>query len=244
MRTRRAIERASNTVEEAQSVRTVRDVVVNGATGYIGRALIEALSQRGHRLRAVARPASASRVLAGVETIAGDPLAADFLSSALRPCDTLVHLIGTPHPNPGKAAQFLSVDLVSAQAAVSAAQRSRIAHLVYVSVAQPAPVMQAYLAARAEAERLIASAALSATILRPWYVLGPGHRWPVVLAPFYALASLVPRWRDDANRLGLVTLEQMVAALVWSIENPPLAGSQRVIDVPAIRSGGRAPPTQ
>ena len=216
-------------------MRTACDVVVNGATGYMGRALIESLSQRGHRLRAVARPASVSRVPAGVKIVAGDPLDGAFLAAALRPGDTLVHLIGTPHPNPSKAAQFLSVDLASAQAAVAAAQRSGIAHLVYVSVAQPAPVMQTYLAARAGAERSIAAAGLTATILRPWYVLGPGHRWPIVLAPFYALASVVPRWREDANRLGLVTLEQMVAALVWSIENPPPVGLRRILDVAAIR---------
>ena len=218
---------------------TAREIVVNGATGYIGRALIDSLSQRGHRLRAIARPGSASRVAAGIVTSVGDPLDSDFLATALRPGDTLVHLIGTPHPNPSKAVQFVAVDLASAQAAVTAAQRVGIAHLVYVSVAQPAPVMQAYLAARARAERLIAAADLTATIMRPWYVLGPGHRWPIVLVPFYTLASLVSRWREDANRLGLVTLEQMVAVLVWAIENPPPAASRRILDVPAIRSGAR-----
>jgi uncharacterized protein YbjT (DUF2867 family) len=39
------------------------------------------------------------------------------------------------------------------------------------------------------------AAGAKATILRPWYVLGPGHRGPSLLIPFYALAALVPRIR-------------------------------------------------
>ena len=83
-----------------------------------------------------------------------------------------------------------------------------IAQLVYVSVAQPAPVMQAYIDARAAAA--IVEAQLTATIVRPWYVLGPGHRWPLLLSPLYQLAEWVPVTRATARRLGLVTLAQIV----------------------------------
>ena len=82
----------------------------------------------------------------------------------------------------------------------------------------------------------MAGAKLTATMLRPWYVLGPGHRWPFMLAPFYAFASLVPSWRADAARLGLVTLAQMVNALVHAVANPPPVGSQRIVNAPAIRA--------
>jgi len=58
---------------------------------------------------------------------------------------------------------------------------------MYVSVAHPAPVMNAYIEPRMEVEAAIRAAGLNATILRPWYVLGPRHRWPYVLLPFYAL---------------------------------------------------------
>ncbi len=217
------------------------EVVVSGATGHIGRALAQALHRRGHRVRALVRAASASRVPPGIEVVVGDALDGAFLRSALRPGDTFVHLIGTPHPNPRKAAEFLHVDLASARAAIEAARSAGVAHFVYVSVAQPAPVMRAYVAARAEAERLIADAHLTATVLRPWYVLGPGRRWPLALVPLYALAARIPRWRAQAERLGLVTLDQMVAAMVAAIERPPLGGSTRLLDVPAIRHSHEQP---
>jgi nucleoside-diphosphate-sugar epimerase len=56
----------------------------------------------------------------------------------------------------------------------------------------------------------------------------------LLLAPLYALARRVPAWRDGARRLGLVTLEQMVASIVRAVENPPPAGSRRIVDASAI----------
>jgi hypothetical protein len=77
---------------------------------------------------------------------------------------------------------------------------------------------------------------LTATFVRPWYVLGPGHRWPYLLAPFYAAAEWLPATRDGARRLGLVTLAQMTRALVAAAESPPAAGTRRIVDVPGIRA--------
>jgi hypothetical protein len=77
---------------------------------------------------------------------------------------------------------------------------------------------------------------MAATIVRPWYVLGPGHRWPYALLPIYAALERIPATREAAARLGLVKLPQMVAALVHAVEHPP--DGVRVLDVPAIRRLG------
>jgi len=211
-------------------------VCITGATGYLGRALSAALRERGHRVRALVRPGGAARAAPGVDVRELDVFDVDALAAALGPGDTLAHLIGTPHPNPSKAAEFQRVDLGSARVCAAAATRAGIAHLVYVSVAQPAPMMHAYLEARAAAEAGFAAAGLTATFVRPWYVLGPGHRWPYLLRPIYAVAELLPATRDSARRLGLVTLAQMTRALVAAIENPPATGARRVVDVPGIRA--------
>jgi uncharacterized protein YbjT (DUF2867 family) len=101
--------------------------------------------------------------------------------------------------------------------------------------------MHAYIEVRSAGERAIGQAGLTATILRPWYVLGPGHWWPVALLPIYAIAGLMPSLRDGATRLGLVTLPQMIAALVAAVEEPPPPGTRRIVDVPAIRRGAGRP---
>ena len=94
--------------------------------------------------------------------------------------------------------------------------------------------MRAYQEVRREGEELIRATRMRATFLRPWYVLGPGHRWPSLLRPAYWLFERVPATREGARRLGLVTLEQMVLALAGAVEDPP--EGIRILDVPAIRS--------
>ena len=207
-------------------------VFVTGGTGYLGRPLIGELLERGHRVRALVRKGSERRLPPGTDSVTGDALDSAGWAEQVVPADTFVHLVGTPKPNPSKAAQFQQVDLASIRAAVAAATRAQIRHFVYVSVAQPAPVMQAYIEVRQQGEMLIREAGLSATILRPWYVLGPGHWWPYVLVPVYWVLRVVPSTAESARRLGLVTHHQMLAALVRAVENPTTG--VRILGVPEI----------
>jgi uncharacterized protein YbjT (DUF2867 family) len=144
-----------------------------------------------------------------------------------------VQLVGVAHPSPAKGAQFRSIDLVAGKAAIEAAAEAGLQHLIYLSVAQPAPMMKAYIAVRAECEALIRERCLNVTILRPWYVLGPGHRWPYILVPVYWMLGNLPATREGAQRLGLVTLPQMIESLVEAVESPATGVS--VKGVPDIR---------
>ena len=209
-------------------------VFVTGGTGYVGWPLINALSERGYNVLALVRPGSEAKLPSRVLPVVGDALDASTFANAIPRGATLVHLVGTPHPSPAKAAEFRRVDLASIRATTTAAEQAGLGHLVYVSVAHPAPVMRAYIAAREEGEALVEASGIPATILRPWYVLGPGHRWPYFLVPLYATLRWLPASRDGAERLGLVTRRMMVAALVRAVQTPPAAGV-RIVEVPEIR---------
>lgn len=213
-------------------------VVITGATGYLGRALGERLAASGMPVVAVVRAGAAARAPRGATIVEADVLTADGIAAALAHGDAIVHLVGTPRPSPAKAAEFHEVDLRSIVAATSAARGIRLAHFVYVSVAHPAPVMREYIAVRQQGEALVTALGAPATVLRPWYVLGPGHWWPLLLSPVYWAARRHPRTRDGADRLGLVTHAQMIDALAWTVAHPPSSGV-RVLDVPAIRRAGR-----
>ena len=209
-------------------------VFVTGGTGYLGRTLIDALLARDYPVHALVRPGSEARLPRQAVPVPGDALDAETFVATIPRQATIVHLVGTPHPSPAKAAEFRRVDLGSIRATASAAQRAGAGHIVYVSVAHPAPLMHAYVSARLEGEALVAATGIPATILRPWYVLGPGHRWPLLLLPIYALLRLLPATRKAADRLGLVTQGQMTAALLDAVANPPDAAT-RIVEVPAIR---------
>ncbi|HEX5761393.1 MAG TPA: NAD(P)H-binding protein [Thermoanaerobaculia bacterium] len=220
-----------------------RSIFVTGGTGYLGTRLIPALLARGHRVAALARPGSARKLPSGCQPLLGDALDAATFAARVPPVDTLVHLVGTPRPAPWKAKRFRAVDAVSVGAALAAAEAAGARHFVYLSAAHPAPVMRAYVAVRAEGEARVAAAGFAqpprgATFLRPWYVLGPGHRWAYLTIPAYAVLERLPPTRVTARRLGLVTLREMTAALVGAVEDPPQG--VRVVEVPAIRAAGRA----
>src|SRR5688572_20369304 len=208
------------------------DIFVTGATGYLGRALVPALLARGHAVRALARPGSETKIPPGADAVTADALAALSYRDQIAPADTFVHLVGTPRPTPFKGRQFRAVDLKSIEAAVEAAVHARVGHFVYLSVAHPAPVMAAYIAVRKAGEALVEASGLRATIVRPWYVLGPGHYWPFALAPVYGLLERLRPTREMAVRLGLDALDEMTATLVNAVENPPQ--TRRIVGVPEI----------
>ena len=212
-------------------------IFITGGTGYMGRRLVAELLERGHSVRALVRKGSEGKLPPGSTAVVGDALVKESyareVQAADAPADTFVQLVGASHPNPSKADEFRAVDLASARAAVSAAVEAGIQHFVYVSVAQPAPVMKAYVAVRGECEEIIRKSGLNATILRPWYVLGPGHRWPYLLVPLYWLFERLPGTRESARRLGLVSIDQMVRALIGAVEHP--CQGIRILGVPDIR---------
>jgi uncharacterized protein YbjT (DUF2867 family) len=191
------------------------------------------LLELGHTIRALIRKGSESKLPGGTTPVLGNALEQVTFASQIAPADTFIQLVGVAPPSPSKGEQFRSIDLVSVRASVAAAAQTGIKHFIYVSVAQPAPLMKNYIAVRAEGEALIRAAKLNATILRPWYVLGPGHRWPYGLIPMYWLLELFPKTRESARRLGLVTLKQMLNAVVHAVENP--SEGIYIIEVPEIR---------
>ena len=207
-------------------------VFIAGATGYMGQRLAAQLAQRGHAVSGLVRAGSERKLPAGCTPVVGNALDAATFRDKIGVADTFVQLVGVAHPSPTKAKQFREIDLVSCEQSVAAALANHVSHFVYVSVAHPAPAMRAYIEVRTKCEDAIRASGLNATILRPWYVLGPGHYWPYLLKPGYWLARQIPSTRESATRLGLVTLEQMLAALVQSVEFP--VTGIRTVEVPEI----------
>jgi uncharacterized protein YbjT (DUF2867 family) len=214
------------------------DVFVTGGTGYLGRPLIGQLLARGCSVRALVRAGSEHKLPPGCTPVVGDALDAASYSDKIRPADTFVQLVGVAHPSPSKGKEFRRVDFTSASGAIDAATRAGVQHFVYLSVAHPAPMMKSYIEVRAECEEVLRKSGMGATILRPWYVLGPRHRWPYAILPFYWLFEALPSTRAGAQRLGLVTLAQMTVALADAVENP--ADGVRVVEVPEIRQARAA----
>jgi uncharacterized protein YbjT (DUF2867 family) len=201
------------------------NIFIAGATGYIGRHLVPELIARGHTVRGLVRASSVSKLPAGAEGVIGDALDADTFAHHIAPGEVFIQLVGVPHPSPAKAREFREIDLVAVRESVRAVAGTPVRHFIYLSVAQPAPVMKDYIAVRAEGERLVRESGINATFVRPFYVLGPGHWWPYAFLPLFRLFA--------DPRIYPVKLADVVRVIVDAVDRG--ADGVRVIEAPEIR---------
>ena len=214
----------------------MQTIFITGGTGYIGSRLIKALQGKGgYRIKALVRKGSEHKLPPGCEAIFGNALDASTYIDAVAGVDIFVHMIGVPHPSPAKKEAFKAIDLVSVQQAARVIREKKVQQVVYISVSQyPGRLMKDYREIRAQGEALLKATGAGCSFIRPWYVLGPGHWWPVLLLPFYALASLFPSTREQSRQQGLVTIQQMINTLVFAISHVPDT-PVREYNVPDIR---------
>jgi uncharacterized protein YbjT (DUF2867 family) len=67
--------------------------------------------------------------------------------------------------------------------------------------------------ARRQGEQEIIASGIPYTFVRPWYVVGPGHYWPLLFNPVFKLLELIPSTSVQTRSLALVTLKQMLLTL-------------------------------
>lgn len=213
-------------------------VVVVGAGGFIGRALVAALAERGAPVRAVVRRAIA--VPRGVTLHAiGDITPATDWSPLLRGARAVVHLAGRAHAPLGAAHDWIEGEAAAAAQLARAAGRASVERLVLVSsikvlgeatdgvplrAGRPAAPEDAYGFAKWSVEEAMRAEAAAAgpalTVIRPPLVYGPG-----VKANFRALLRLVDRglplpFAGIANRRSLVFLGNLVDLVEVTLTHP------------------------
>lgn len=200
-----------------------RNVLVTGATGYIGGRLIPRLLEQGHRVRVLVRDRSrvAQRSWAGsVDVAVGDLLAPDSLPDALAGVDAAFYLVHSM----GAGEDFAEQDRRAAHA-FAAAARDRVPHVVYLGGLQPETTRASHhLASRAEVGEILRGA-LPTTELRAGPIIGSGsasfemvryltERLPVMVAPRWILNDVRPIAVDDVLSTMRLALERGPSGVV------------------------------
>ena len=212
-----------------------KSIFITGGTGYLGTRLITLLLKSGHKVKALVRKGSEYKLPKDCTPIIGDPFDANAFVDSIDEGSTFIQLLGVSHPGPSKKLMFDKVDLKSAAASAIAAKRANCSHFVYVSVAQtPTSIMQEYQECRSKGEGLIKGSDLVASIIRPWYIVGPGHYWPLLLLPLFKLLEIIPTTSTKAKALRLVSLEDMLRTMCYAVDHPP--ERWRIFEIADIRT--------
>lgn len=152
-------------------------IALTGATGFVGRALLQELVKQSLPVKALARM-QPRRQLANeldVEWIAGDLSSSAALTSLVKGADTVIHLAGATKAR--NASAFHQVNALSTAELVRRAEAAGVRHFVHVSsLTAQRPDVSAYAQSKAASERLAAenAGAMALTIIRAPAVLGPG----------------------------------------------------------------------
>ncbi|WP_369990363.1 NAD-dependent epimerase/dehydratase family protein [Pseudomonas xanthosomatis] len=220
-------------------------VLVTGAAGFIGSALVDCLLAQGHAVRALARNAQAPR--AGVEQVVVDLVESQALLAACQGVDAVVHLAGRAHVLQETAGSpleaFRRVNVEATLRLAEAAAQAGVARFVFVSSIgvngdatfgaafdeqSPAQPHADYALSKLEAEQALID--LGQRVAMQWVIVRP----PMVIdsqAPgnFARLLKLVDRalplpFGLARNRRSLVSRRNLADLLARCIEHPAAAG--------------------
>ena len=191
---------------------------MTGATGFIGRRLVQVLASSGCEVRALVRRMPPPDAPAGIAWVQGDLMNRDALATLLRGASAVVHLAGAIKAL--SRAAFMSANAEgTANVLEIAATQSNPPRFVHISsLAARAPHLSPYAASKAAAEEIAVRAApqLPVTILRPPAVYGPSDSETLRIFRM-AARGLMPVPAVPGARLSLVHVDDAAAAILATL---------------------------
>ncbi len=226
-------------------------VLVTGANGFVGRALVPALTSRGHQVRATTRYGSTTpQMPLSVELQYHGDLKDDIeWAHLVAGCDAVVHLASIAHVGPGVPADLY--DRVNHRATVSlaqAAQDAGVSRFVFVSSirAQSGPTSdhtltetdeprptEPYGISKLAAENALRAMTLPGVILRPTLVYGPGVKGNFAALLRYARSRLPLPFGALKKQRSLLNIDGLVQAIAFALQNPKAVGQTYIVADPS-----------
>jgi len=208
-------------------------VLVTGATGFIGRALVPALVGRGREVVAVSRqqrPTGAD----GVTWRACDLNQPESLSGAFEGVRVAYYLV---HSMAGGAAHFRATEQRAARAFAAAAAESGVERVIYLGGPAPLGPPSEHLRSRLEVGEILRAGSVRTIELRASMVIGFGSAsWQIVRDLAVRLPFMVlPKWLS--SRTCPVALDDVVEALVSAADLPIEQSAWFDLPGPEIMSG-------
>ena len=175
-------------------------ILVTGAGGKTGKAILEALSTQPEPVRAWVRRPEQIEGLTCTDWIAGDMRDAPFWDAACKGVRAIYHICPNLHPS----------EVAICQVAVEAALRAGIEHFVYHSVLHPQTETMPHHWRKLRSEELLLASGLPVTILQPSsYMQNLLAHWESISAQ-----GIYPVPYNLDARLSLVDLRDVAAAAV------------------------------
>lgn len=206
-------------------------IVLTGATGFLGRHLLPALSAAGHDCLALTRYAPDCRdlaVLPRVRVVQANVFDPESLRDHLEGADALINMVGILNESgrKGRGFQRAHVDLV--ETLLAACRETGIRRFLHVSAVGAGKGESHYLVSKGQAEALIRAAEdIDATIVQPSVIFGRNDAFFNRFADLLRVAPVMPLACPDA-RLQPVWAGDVARLITRAIDDPETIGETLV----------------
>jgi uncharacterized protein YbjT (DUF2867 family) len=229
-------------------------LLLTGATGLVGRALLPRLTAAGEPVRCLVRdPRRLGSERVRVQIALGDLADPPSFRNALRGVRTVVHLAASIRDQPAGSIEELNG--IATWRMVQAAERAGVEHFVFASaLGATSHDRTRFLRAKALAERAVLGSDVRHTILAPSIVYAPGDMLmtllermaivlPVMPVSGRGRALYQPIWADDVADCIVAALEQPAdGGRRYELAGPQTLSHQQIVEL-MLRAAGRPRPT-
>lgn len=197
-------------------------ILITGATGFLGRALVRQLVELGYDVRVLIRPSRATPSLPRgipVDVVVSNLNDKRNLQIALSGVKTVFHLAGSEWR--GSQADLLATDIQGTQAITQAAAAAGVDRIFTVSHLG-ADRASAYplLKTKGIAEEFLRKSGVDYTILRAAMLFGEGDRFTTSLAMLsYAQPFMYLLPGDGSTIIQPLWVEDLATCLIWSLDD-------------------------
>jgi 2-alkyl-3-oxoalkanoate reductase len=215
----------------------VRQVLVTGASGFLGNHLCRTLASHGIAVRAHGRAVSRLPVADGITPFPGDLCDIAGLTAAAAGCDAIVHAAALSAPW-GARADFVAANVTGTSNVIAAARATGVRRFVHISspavlfdgrdqhdlrddAPYPERFSSRYAATKRQAELLVRGAMteMETIILRPKAIYGDGDRALVPRLVRAASARRLPQIGDGTNRVDVTHVDDVVRAIECALHS-------------------------
>src|ERR1019366_6315553 len=220
-------------------------VLVTGASGFIGRPLVDALLRAGYAVRAVTRRQGSFPDSVEVAIVPDLKNHIDW-NPILRGVDIVIHLAGMVHGEVPEAAysEFDQVNWIATQRLAHAAKEAGIDRFIYISSVraqvgafavqaiheqdEPRPSNQ-YGRSKLAAEQAIKAAGVPFTIFRPVVIYGPHPKGNIRTLVRLARSSLPLPVASFTSRRSVLAVDNLISAIIFALNNPVTIGETYLV---------------
>jgi uncharacterized protein YbjT (DUF2867 family) len=204
-------------------------LLLTGATGLVGSALLRRLVDEGTRVRCLVRdPRRLGAQRVRVQIALGDLADPQSFRNAMRGVDTVVHLAASIRDQPRGSIEELNG--IATWRMVRAAQRQGVERFVFFSVLGASTYHRArFFRAKALAEQAVAEADLRSTVFAPSIVYAPGDPWLTLLERMALLPAMPVSGRGRA-RYQPIWAEDVADCVIAALRAPVPGGEQHATE--------------